>query len=106
AVIVDEAWSKRSCKSNYNALSGVGCIIGARTKNEYYMDVKNRLCLTYKRKKPRQINKEHKCFMNWNKIATAMESNIILKRLQKSLTTHNLIYGKIIDGDSSVYKKL
>ncbi|RZC34729.1 hypothetical protein BDFB_014645 [Asbolus verrucosus] len=70
------------------------------------MDVKNRLCLTYKRKKPRQINKEHKCFMNWNKIATAMESNIILKRLQKSLTTHNLIYGKIIDGDSSVYKKI
>jgi hypothetical protein len=24
------AWSKRSYKSNYNALSGVGCIIGAR----------------------------------------------------------------------------
>lgn len=32
AVIVDGAWSKRSYKTNCSALSGVGCIIGAKTK--------------------------------------------------------------------------
>jgi hypothetical protein len=37
-VVVDVAWSKRSYKSNYNALSGVGCIIGARIK-KFYMSV-------------------------------------------------------------------
>ncbi|RZC38297.1 hypothetical protein BDFB_014692, partial [Asbolus verrucosus] len=32
AVIVDGAWSKRSYRSNYNVLSGVGCIVGGRIK--------------------------------------------------------------------------
>jgi hypothetical protein len=35
-VIVDGAWSKRSYKTNYNALSGVASIIGARLKKVLY----------------------------------------------------------------------
>lgn len=31
SLITDNAWSKRSYKINYNAFSGVGSIIGART---------------------------------------------------------------------------
>lgn len=40
SVIVDGAWSKRSYKTNYNALSGVGCIIGARTKKVLFASVR------------------------------------------------------------------
>ncbi|KAL4101104.1 hypothetical protein QTP88_021124 [Uroleucon formosanum] len=32
-VVADGAWSKRSYKHNYNALSGIVCIVGYRTKN-------------------------------------------------------------------------
>ncbi|RZC33729.1 hypothetical protein BDFB_007204 [Asbolus verrucosus] len=44
AVIVDGAWSKRSYRSNYNVLSGVGCIVGVRIKKVLYKGVKNRFC--------------------------------------------------------------
>lgn len=43
-VIVDGAWSKRFYKINYNALSGVGCIIGARTKKVLFASVRNKYC--------------------------------------------------------------
>jgi hypothetical protein len=38
-VIVDGAWSKRSYKTNYNALSEVASIIGARSKKVLYIRV-------------------------------------------------------------------
>ncbi|RZC37989.1 hypothetical protein BDFB_014105, partial [Asbolus verrucosus] len=103
--LVDGARNKRSCKSNYNALLGVGCIIETRTKKVLYMSVKNRFCLKCERNKSGKINKKHKCSINWNKTSTAMKSNI-LEGFQKSLTTHNLINGKITDGDGSMYKKI
>ncbi|KAK4882229.1 hypothetical protein RN001_005548 [Aquatica leii] len=37
AVVTDGAWSKRSYRTNYNALSGVACILGLRTKKMYGM---------------------------------------------------------------------
>jgi hypothetical protein len=45
-VIVDGAWSKRSYKTNYNALSGPGVasIIGARSKKVLYIGIKNKYC--------------------------------------------------------------
>ncbi|CAH1103764.1 unnamed protein product [Psylliodes chrysocephalus] len=36
AKIVDSAWSKRSYTVNYNASSGVACIIGAKTGKVFY----------------------------------------------------------------------
>ncbi|KAK4885602.1 hypothetical protein RN001_001873 [Aquatica leii] len=104
SVIVDGAWSKRSYRTNYSALSGVGCIIGARTKEILYMDVKNKYCYVCSRSKR---SKKHDCYKNWNHTSTAMEAMIIAEGFQKSVATHNLIYGRVIgDGDSSVYKKL
>jgi hypothetical protein len=43
-VIVDGAWSKRSYETNYNALSGVASIIGARLKKVLYIGIKNKYC--------------------------------------------------------------
>ncbi|KAK5645076.1 hypothetical protein RI129_006376 [Pyrocoelia pectoralis] len=103
SVIVDGAWSKRSYRTNYNALSGVACIIGAKTKKILYVGIKNKYCFVCQR----GSNKHHRCFKNWNSTSTGMEAAIIVEGFKKSLQTHNLIYGKMIgDGDSSVYKKL
>lgn len=43
-VVADGAWSKRSYKTNYNALSGVASIIGYRTKKCLFMSVRNKYC--------------------------------------------------------------
>jgi len=44
-VIADGAWSKRSYKSNYNALSGVASIFGWNTKKCLFVGVKNKYCI-------------------------------------------------------------
>lgn len=48
-VIADGAWSKRSYKSNYNALSGVAFIFGWNTKKCLFIGVKNKYCIIYQR---------------------------------------------------------
>jgi hypothetical protein len=106
-VIVDGAWSKRSYKSNYNASSGVACIIGARTKKVLYADVKNKYCYFCEKHKRDELIPEHNCHKNWYGTSTAMESQIILEGFNKSLEMHGVKFSKIIgDGDSSVYKKI
>lgn len=105
-VTVDGAWSKRSYKSNYNALSGVGCIIGTRTKKVLYVGVKNKMCKFCKNNDKKNVP-SHKCFQNWNSSSTSMEAAIILDGFRMSIEMHNLRYKTIIgDGDSSVYKKI
>ncbi|KAK5648029.1 hypothetical protein RI129_002921 [Pyrocoelia pectoralis] len=104
SVIVDGAWSKRSYRTNYNALSGVACIIGEKTKKILYLRVKNKYCYVCSRAKNPG---PHICYKNWKKTSTSMESAIIADDFQKSLAMHNLIYARIVgDGDSSVYRKL
>ncbi|KAK4885390.1 hypothetical protein RN001_001661 [Aquatica leii] len=79
-------------------------IIGAKTKKNLYMDVKNKYCFLCARGRDTH---DHECFRNWSKTSTAMESAIILEGFKQSISRHNLIYSKLIgDGDSSVYKKL
>jgi hypothetical protein len=39
-VNIDGPWSKRSYKTNYNALSGVTSIIGARSKKVLYAGIR------------------------------------------------------------------
>lgn len=103
-VTVDGAWSKRSYKTNYNAASGVGCIIGAHTKKVLYVGVKNKYCFTCKRKGK---NYNHKCSQNWQGTSTSMEAQIIGEGFKSSLTMHGIKYNKIIgDGDSSVHRKI
>ncbi|KAF0705631.1 Uncharacterized protein FWK35_00033523, partial [Aphis craccivora] len=98
AVIADGAWSKRSYRTKYNALSGVACIIGARTKKCCFVDVGEKESL--------QIT-DHLCFKNWSAPSTAMEADIIVEGFKQSVSMHNLIYSQLIgDGDSSVMKRL
>ncbi|KAF2885762.1 hypothetical protein ILUMI_20397 [Ignelater luminosus] len=88
-VVADEAWSKRSYRTNYNALSGVACIVGFETQKVI-------------------SEKEHTRFKNWNKdSSTAMESEIILEGFCKLIAVYGLIYGRLVDDeDSSVSKKI
>jgi hypothetical protein len=87
-VTVDGAWSKRSYKSNYNALSGVGCIIGARTKKVLYVDVKNKFCKICKIYEKLNERTPHKCYKNWNGTSTSMEAGIILDGFKNSSDMH------------------
>ncbi|KAJ8964298.1 hypothetical protein NQ317_000094 [Molorchus minor] len=96
-VIADGAWSKRSYKTNYNALSGVAVIIGEATKKVLFLDMslRTKLCLIILALK------------NWSGSSTAMESAIIIEGFKNSMEIHGLKYTKLVgDGDSSVTKKL
>ncbi|KAL4141997.1 hypothetical protein QTP88_004529 [Uroleucon formosanum] len=108
AVIADGAWSKRSYKTKYNALSGVACIIGVKTKKVLFIGVRNKYCCICQRASKNNIDpKEHLCFKNWNLPSTAMEADIIVEGFKRSIDMHNLIYSQLIgDGDSSVMKRL
>jgi hypothetical protein len=75
-VLADGAWSKRSYKTNYYALSGVACIIGYRTKKILFIGVKNKYCCICDRDQRLGSEKtEHVCFKNWSSTSTSMESN-------------------------------
>ncbi|KAL4083865.1 hypothetical protein QTP88_029181 [Uroleucon formosanum] len=108
SVVVDGAWSKRSYRSNYNALSGVACIVGYKTKKVLFIGVRNKYYTVCK--KAETMNRpptKHECFKNWSGTSTAMEADIIVDGFRQSVKMHNLIYNQIIgDGDSSVIKKI
>lgn len=109
AVVADGAWSKRSYRTNYNALSGVACMIGLRTTKVLYMAVKNKFCLVCARKDLYKENKcsQHTCYKNWTGPSTGMEAAIIVEGFQKSMEMYGLKYTKLVgDGDSSVHRKL
>jgi hypothetical protein len=71
-VVTDGAWCKRSYKTNYDAHSGVACIIGYHTKKILFLGVKNKYCVVCARYGPEKV---HACFKNWNGTSTSMESN-------------------------------
>ncbi|XP_022160289.1 uncharacterized protein LOC111026498 isoform X3 [Myzus persicae] len=108
AVVADGAWSKRSYRTNYNALSGVACIIGAVTKKVIFFGVRNKFCcVCFSAKKLDKEAGPHSCFLNWDGPSTAMEADIIVDGFKHSLEMHNVIYSQLIgDGDSSVMKRL
>lgn len=107
-VIADGAWSKRSYNVNYNAASGVACIIGYRTGKLLHLGVRNKycsICDSCSSKNVPVIN--HKCFKNWSGPSTAMETDIIVEGFKTSIQTHGLKYTTLVgDGDSSITKKL
>ncbi|KAE9534064.1 hypothetical protein AGLY_008800 [Aphis glycines] len=108
AVVADGAWSKRSYRTNYNALSAVACIIGAVTKKVIFFGVRNKFCcVCFSAKKLDKEPGPHHCFLNWDGPSTAMEADIIVDGFKHGLEMHNLIYSQLIgDGDSSVMKRL
>lgn len=107
-VIADGAWCKRSYKTNYDALSGVGCIIGEATRKVLFMGVRNKYCVICNRAENKnQTPKPHICFRNWKNTSTSMEANIIVEGFQTSIDSHGLKYTRLIgDGDSSVTRKI
>lgn len=103
-VIVDGGWSKRSHRHSYNAKSGVGIIIGLKTKKIIHMSVKNKYCARCAAGSPRD---KHHCYKNWDESSSAMETQAILEGFQQSERIHGLRYTSFIgDGDSSVYPTL
>ena len=103
-VIVDGGWSKRSHKHSYNANSGVGIIIGKATGKLLYLGVRNKYCSACARNIPRD---QHKCFKNWTRSSSEMETDIILEGFLEAERVHGVRYMKFVgDGDSSVYPTL
>lgn len=103
-VIVDGGWSKRSHKHSYNAKSGVGVIIGMKTKKLLHIGVRNKFCTACIQGHAKD---SHVCYKNWDKSSSEMESDIILEGFCKAESTHGVRYTQFIgDGDSSVYTTL
>nr|XP_022901404.1 uncharacterized protein LOC111414324 [Onthophagus taurus] len=107
-VIADGGWCKRSYKTNYNALSGVGCIIGASTGKLLYLGIRNKYCSVCARAESRRQNVgQHTCFKNWIGTSTSMEADIIVEGFKKSVEMHGVRFNRLVgDGDSSIMKKL
>lgn len=107
-VVVDGGWSKRSYGHSFSSNAGCAVIIGANTRKVIYADSRISTCSLCQRKRnsdtPVPI---HKCFKNWNKSPTSMESDIILEGFMSSIKMYNLVYNRFIgDGDSSVFSKV
>ncbi|KAJ8952670.1 hypothetical protein NQ318_020985 [Aromia moschata] len=107
-VVADGAWSKRSYNINYDALSGVGCIIGYRTGKLLFLGIRNKYCAVCARSESKNVEvPKHVCYKNWNKASTGMETDIIVEGFKTSIQLYGLKYLRMVgDGDSSVYRKL
>ncbi|CAK1578234.1 unnamed protein product [Parnassius mnemosyne] len=103
-VITDGSWGKRSYGTNFNSLSGVGCIIGFNTKKILFIGVRNSyccICAVAAKRKTEVL--AHKCYKNWFGSSTEMETDAIVEGFKISVSMHGLKYSKLIgDGDSSV----
>ncbi|XP_050512375.1 uncharacterized protein LOC126888289 [Diabrotica virgifera virgifera] len=107
-VVTDGAWSKRSYNVNYDAMSGVACIIGYNTGKLLFLGVRNKYCsICSWHESKEQETPTHRCFKNWTGSSTAMETDIIAEGFRNSLNQYGIKYSKMVgDGDSSVYRKL
>jgi hypothetical protein len=107
-VVADGCWSKRSYRTNYNALSGAAAIIGKRFGEILYIAVKNKYCMICNvAEKRNETPKTHQCFKNFSGSSTSMESNIIVEGFKNSVELCGLKFTKLIaDGDSSTYNKI
>lgn len=101
-VIADGGWAKRSYGHSYSSLSGVACIIGARTKKILYLGIRNKFCFACT-----TSSKKHECFKNFKGSSTSMEQDIIVAGFNSSEKDYGLRYKYLIgDGDSSVYARI
>ncbi len=107
-VVLDGGWAKRSYGHSFSSSCGVAVIIGARTRKVIYADTRISSCIICDRvRKEGDPTPEHKCYKNWNKAPTGMESDILLEGFKSSISSYNLVYNRFIgDGDSSVYSKV
>ncbi|XP_067214349.1 uncharacterized protein [Linepithema humile] len=109
-VVADGSWMKRSYGTAYDSLSGVGAIIGYRTKKVLFVGIRNKFCTVCDMAERNGCEpRSHKCYKNFDRNAssTRMESDAIVEGFKNSLEMHGLIYRTVIaDGDSSVYQSI
>lgn len=107
-VTADACWSKRSYKSNYSSLAGVGTIIGLNSGKVLHISVKNKYCVICMRAKNKGNEpRQHQCNINHKGSSTSMEQAAIVEGFKNSEKKHNLIYSQLIaDGDASTYKNI
>lgn len=107
-VIVDAAWSKRSYRTNYSALSGSAVIIGHNSNKVLWQGVANKycsICQTIKSGKKEYY--DHECNVNYSGPSTGMESNLIVDGFRFCDDYHHFrIHEMIGDGDSSVITEI
>lgn len=104
SVVADGCWSKRSYKTNYNALSGAAAIVGHQFGKVLFLSVKNKFCSICNNS---STPVPHTCFKNFNGTSTSMESESILEGFKSSESMYGIRYATLIaDGDSSTYKKI
>ena len=106
-VICDGGWSKRTHKHSYNAMGGVGVIIGSETKKLLHIGIRNKYCYICQRAESVACKaKAHDCFKNWDLSSQAMEADIIVEEFLKA-NEYGIRYMTLIaDGDSSTYAKI
>lgn len=64
-VTADACWSKRSYRTNYSSLSGVGAIIGVNTGKVLHVGIKNKYCVICMKAKSKDKEvPEHHCTIN------------------------------------------
>ncbi|XP_067205374.1 uncharacterized protein [Linepithema humile] len=109
-VVADGSWLKRSYGNAYDSLSGVGAIIGYRTRKVLFIGIRNKFCTVCDMAERNGLKpNNHKCYKNFDRNAssTRMESDAIVEGFQSSFEMHGLIYQTVIaDGDSSVYHSI
>jgi len=112
-VVVDGGWCKRTHKHSYNALSGVGIIIGKETGKILHIGIRNKYCTGCMQSEGSQDSethlstKCHVCYKNWSDPSSTMEVDIILKGFEQAEREHGVRYLRMVgDGDSSVYPTL
>ena len=103
-VICDGGWSKRTHKHLYNAMGGVGVIIGAKTKKLLHIGIRNKYCYICQQADNVGCQpKQHKCFKNWSLSSQAMESDLIFEGFLIADKLGVRYMNVIGNGDSSVY---
>ncbi|EFN66856.1 hypothetical protein EAG_05267, partial [Camponotus floridanus] len=108
-VVADGSWMKRSYGNAYDSLSGVGAIIGYRTKKVLFIGIRKFCSICDFAERNRIESRYHKCYKNFDRNAssTSMESDAIAEGFKSSLEMHGIIYRTVIaDGDSSVYQAI
>ncbi|KYM93397.1 hypothetical protein ALC62_16002, partial [Cyphomyrmex costatus] len=109
-VVADGSWAKRSYGTAYDSLSGVGAIIGYRTRKVLFVGIRSKFCTICHMAEQKGIQpRSHKCYRNFdrNVSSTRMESDAIAEGFTNSIDMHGLIFRTLIaDGDSNVYQSI
>ncbi|XP_037047882.1 uncharacterized protein LOC119082468 [Bradysia coprophila] len=106
--IVDAAWSKRSYRTNYSALSGSAGLIGHSTGKVLWQGVANKFCCVCKYISTNgKEHYDHECNINYVGPSTGMEPKLVVDGLKECEQKFGIRIHRLIgDGDSSVISEV